>query len=169
MAAKTAKTVPQAVEFSSALDQLEEIISAFDSRFKTLAPELKKSKSKVGIKRRGFVETAYRIAQKNSEFAPAYFDIDEFDRNMAAMKDLMKLRNAERTFNEYIRNAEIIVNNEAYNHALIIYRYLREASKSGKVGAKSLYDGLKKQFPSVKRAVQADAQAKKASADEGNA
>ncbi|MDR1566565.1 MAG: hypothetical protein LBS48_04680 [Treponema sp.] len=168
MATKTAKTVPQAVEFSSTLNQLEDIINSFDPRFKTLAPEFKKAKSKVGIKRRGFLETAHRIAQKNTEYAPAFFDIQEFDRIMAAMKDLMKLRNAELTLNGYIRNAETIINNEAYNLALSIYRYLREAAKSGKTGAKSLYDGLKKQFPNTKRSAHAETQAKEA-ADKDNA
>jgi hypothetical protein len=154
MVERAAKTVPSDVEFGSMLNQLEGIIDSFDPRFKTLAPELKRVRSQVGIKRKGFLEMAHGIAQKNSDYAPVFFDVEEFDRNMAAMRNISRLRNAERILNEYIKNAETVINNDAYHYALSIYRYLREAAKSGKIGAKSLYDGLKKQFYRSKRSDQ---------------
>jgi hypothetical protein len=164
MATTASKTVPPAIEFSSMLNQLEGIISSFDSRFKALTPDLKKAKSRVGIKRKGFLETAHGIARENTDYVPAFFDIAEFDRTMTAMKELSRLRKAERMFHEYIRNAEIIINNEAYHNALSIYGYLREATKRGRSGAKSLYEGLKKQFPSTKRSLQANTEASEGSA-----
>jgi hypothetical protein len=164
MATKTSKTVPPAIEFSNMLNQLEGIISSFDSRFKAVTPELKKARSQVGIKRKGFLETAHGIAQEHSDYMPAFFDVGEFDQAMAAMNSLSRLRKAERMFHEYIRNAETIINNEAYHSALSIYGYLREAAKRGRSGAKSLYEGLKKQFPATRRSARTNTETGEVSA-----
>jgi hypothetical protein len=137
--------------FSAVLNGLEGITNSIDPVFKKLTPEQMKAKNKVGIKRRGFLETAHGIVQKNAEYVPNFFDVAEFDLNMAKIQVLSQIQDETKKLVEYIKNIETIVGNEAYQEALSTHRYLREAAKSGMSGAKPLYQRMKKQFPNGKR------------------
>jgi argininosuccinate lyase len=146
-------------EFSTTLTKLEEIISSIDPVFKKVTPEQRKAKNAVGIKRRGFVDTAHVIVQKNTDFVPNFFNVGEFNQKMAKMQVLSQVHNEIKKFTEYIRNAEILLGNDVYHDALSIHRYLREAAKSGMSGATPLYKRLKKQFPNGKRTEEIEVQA----------
>jgi hypothetical protein len=147
MVEATIQSVVPERTFGDLLNTLETINSSFDPRFTKLSPEQRKAKNAVGLKRKGFVETAHLVAKKNPDFVPNFFDIDEFDRNMADVREVAHIHNMLTKIFEYVRNAEVILGNEAYRSALSIHRYLREASRSGMSGAKPLYQKLKKQFP----------------------
>jgi hypothetical protein len=158
--AKTAQeTVVPEGAFSDLLSKLEIINNSFDPAFTTLSPELRKTKNAVGLKRRGFVEAAHMVAMKNIDYVPNYFDIDLFDRQMTEIGKILQVHNALKRLTDYVKNAEIILGHETYKNALSIHRYLREASKSGVVGAKPLYQKLKKQFPNGRRQAETEEEA----------
>jgi hypothetical protein len=151
MAAVVQKSDLPVDAFSEMLGKLEGINIAFALTLKKLSPKPKKSKNAIGIKRLGFVETAHVIALKNTGYIPSYLTIDDLNQDMTNVKVLSQLQNEAKKLTDYIRSSEILLSNSAYQNALSIHRYLREAAKSGQAGAKPLYLRLKKQFPHVKR------------------
>jgi hypothetical protein len=137
--------------FSGIQAKLEEIINSFDPAFLKLSPEQRKAKNAVGMKRKGFIEMIYEVFRKNLSCVPPCFDRLSYERNIVNSRGLIQLQNSAKVLVEYIRNAEILISNEAYRESLALHRYLREAANSGVSGAKPIYDRLKKQFQVSKK------------------
>ena len=142
----TKKTVLPTPDFSQMLNQLESIISSFDPRLTKMTPEQRKTRSAVGIRRKGFIDMVQAIVSKNNDLMPGYLNLDDFNSAAASVNEIMLLQNSVRKLAEYLRNAEILVSNETYRSSLGVYRMVRDAALNGVSGAKPLYQRLKKQF-----------------------
>jgi hypothetical protein len=151
MAATKNSTKLPASEIGELLTAMEGFETSLGSLYRKISPELKKAKNAVAVRRKAFINETYAIVSKNNAYMPGYLTLDEFSQKISAMRDVLLMQELHEKIGEYLRNADILVCNDAYRNSLSIYKVIQDAAKKGHSDAKALYLRLKKFFPNSRK------------------
>jgi len=112
-----------------------------------LSVEDRKSIPKMGDKTLAFVNKTLEYARQNPQVVPAFMDVAEFEKDVAAVTSLNKVLKPLQQLVEKLDDTTLLSGSEAYMAALVFYNAVKGASKAGVPGMKTLYDDLQTRFP----------------------
>jgi hypothetical protein len=130
-----------------ALDTLKTLLSPM---LIALNPDDKKSLAKMKDKSLPFVEKALQYADTNPEFVPAYLDIGEADKDLAAFKVLNEFLRSLQQMVSNLEDTSTLAGSEAYQAALAYYASVGSAVKLNVPNAQAIYDDLSVRFKQQK-------------------
>jgi hypothetical protein len=96
----------------------------------------------VGIKKQGFIERAYELAETNPEYLPHYLTIEKFQEDNEYFIAFRSLYDTVKQIQEILWNITIQASDIVYTDALEFYASVREASKRRVDAAETLYKEL---------------------------
>jgi hypothetical protein len=105
----------------------------------------------MGNKTMSFVEDSLKFAKENSDLCPDFFNLEDFEIDMADAVGLRVLRNNLKQSYEIVDDIILISGSEAYQAALTFYGYVKFLANKDIPRAKTIYDALKPRFPGRKR------------------
>lgn len=122
----------------------------FDQFLIALNPDDKKSLAKMKDKSLPFVEKALQYADTNPEFVPAYLNVNEADKDLAAFKVLNEFLRQLQQMVSNLEDTSTLAGSEAYQAALAYYGSVRHAVKMNVPNAQAIYDDLSVRFEAQK-------------------
>ncbi|MBD1843290.1 hypothetical protein H6F89_07720 [Cyanobacteria bacterium FACHB-63] len=93
-----------------------------------LVAEERSSLPKLSPKSRSFVNTAFDVANRNPDFLPRSFDVEEMRKDLELFQDLNQILMSLTQLQDMVNDTCMVVGSEAYTAALTVYDY---AKKSG--------------------------------------
>jgi hypothetical protein len=96
----------------------------------------------VGIKKQGFIERAYELAEVNQEYLPHYLTIEKFQEDNEYFIAFRSLYDTVKQIQEIIWNITLQSADIVYTDALEFYASVREAAKRRVDAAETLYKEL---------------------------
>jgi hypothetical protein len=96
----------------------------------------------VGIKKQGFIERAYKLAETNQEYLPHYLTIEKFQEDNEYFIAFRSLYDTVKQIGEILWNITIQASDIVYTDALEFYAPVREAAKRRVDAAETLYKDL---------------------------
>jgi|JFJP01.1.fsa_nt_gi hypothetical protein len=111
----------------------------------TLSSEERKSLYKLGSKSIDFVRDCNNVANNYGEILPSGFDKAGFTDDTLLFAQLSELRMLLDSLSEKVNDTTVAVGNESLKASLIVYDYVKTASKS-QAGLKSVAEQLKQRF-----------------------
>jgi hypothetical protein len=133
---------------AKSLEELREVIS---SHVTPLTPRERQMLPKMGDKTLAFVKKCYEFTQKNPEFCPNYFDMDAFEVDFKDAEGLYSIINMAKQIQENLVDIQMSAGSEAFQAALLYYTTVKKAAANDIPGAKTIYEELRKRFPSGRR------------------
>ena len=131
----------------------KEIFEAIEIINKNL-PELisiskddKASLPKMGDKSVAFVTKALHYAEVNKEVTPGFLDVEEFRKDVEAVRNLSQILNPLQQLVEKLEDTATVAGSEAYIAALTFYSVVKNAVKLDVPGTKTIYEDLCNRFP----------------------
>jgi hypothetical protein len=102
----------------------------------------------VGLKKQGFIERAYTLAEENTEFLPHWVTIEKFNDDHSHFVELRSLFDTNRQIQELLWNLIMQSADMVYTDALEFYASVREAAKRRIDAAESIHSELATSFES---------------------
>jgi hypothetical protein len=133
-------------------EQISEVKTALQKIRETLpflvglTKDERKSMAKINTVNRSFTESAIAAITNNPDIFPNYLNVKEIRADLTLFDQLDEIVKLSNQINESLRDTQIIAGSEAYISALAGYKFVAAAAKGGVVGAKTVYDDLKKRF-----------------------
>ncbi|MDR2138380.1 MAG: hypothetical protein LBP50_02360 [Tannerella sp.] len=115
-----------------------------------LTPKERHDLPKMGDKTLSFVEKALEYAHRYPQLCPSYFNISNFDVDMADATGLRTVHISTKQLFGNIDDTVMVAGSEAYQAALIFYNAAKAAAAQNIPGAKEIYRDLKARFPRMK-------------------
>lgn len=115
-----------------------------------LSPVERRKKAKMGNKTIGFVEKIMEYTVSNPEFIPSYLKVEDLNTDFTAADILTNMFRMSSQINNELNDTILLCGSESYIAALIYYNTVKQASKDNVLGAKTVYEDLKKQFEKIK-------------------
>jgi hypothetical protein len=141
------------ISFAPSADEMQALLAALQGLMDKLEPllvdlnvEERHGLPKMGTRTVEFVGKALEYARDNPEFWPAYFDVDEFARDLAAIDKLRALQRPLNHLADMVDDSLLLSGSEAYAAALSFYLSIKAAAKRGLTGAALIADDLGTQF-----------------------
>ena len=108
-----------------------------------------------------FVKKSLAYAQTHAQLVPAYVDVEEFERDVAAFDTLAHLLRRLNPWLSLVDDTRMLFGSQALGAALSCYRSIKDAAKRGEPAAATIYKDLRVHFParnskSASRAAPAD-------------
>jgi hypothetical protein len=128
------------------LDAIETVNSKLKSLV-VLSDEERRRLPKTGDKTFAFVSSCLDYAKTNPSLVPMYLEIDEFEKDMAAVSDLLRVLRPIHQLYQRLDDTVMQAGGEAYQAALSFYSSLKSAAKAGVPGAKTIQNDLAERFP----------------------
>jgi hypothetical protein len=132
---------------------MQDILAGLQAMLEKLRPHLvdlnveeRHALPKMGTRTVDFVGKALQYARDNPEFTPAFFDVDEFARDFAAVDTLRSLQRPLSQLADMVDDSLLLSGSEAYGSALSYYQSIKTAAKRGLPGAALIADDLGTQF-----------------------
>ena len=147
---KHAQEIPVDV-LAEAKTKISEVIAALSPYTVTLTPAERHELPKMGEKTYSFVSKAHELALQNPQFCPQFLDMDAFAIDFNDAERLRSLLNLAQQLESAIDDTQMASGSEAYQAALIFYNAVKQASSQSVLGAKEVYDELRKRYPGFKR------------------
>jgi hypothetical protein len=133
---------------SKSLDELQKAIS---SHVQPLSSKERRKLFKMGDKTLAFVKKCYEFSQQNPELCPKYFDMVTFETGYNDAYNLYAAVNMATQLRENLVDTQMRAGSDALQTALIFYNSVKAAATNGIVGAKVIYEELRKRFPGGRR------------------
>jgi len=111
-----------------------------------LGPDDRRVLPKMGPKTVEFVTKALEHMRANPELNPGYVDLDEFERDLAAVSQLRSLLVPLQQIVDLLEDSLTLSASEAYAAALVCYQAAKGAARMNTPGAKVIVDDLSRQF-----------------------
>jgi hypothetical protein len=141
------------ISFNPSVDDMQAFLAALQVLLDRLAPllvdlnaEERHGLSKMGTRTVEFVGKTLQYARESPQFNPAFFDVDEFERDFAAIDKLRTLQRPIRHLADMLDDSMLLSGSEAYGAALSYYQSIKVASKRGLPGAALIAEDLGAQF-----------------------
>jgi hypothetical protein len=115
----------------------------------------------VGIKKLGFVESAYDIARGNPEFLPHYLTLQKFTDDNVRLNNLKLVNTLAKQVEELLWNITMESADILYTNALEYYSSVQDAAKRRVDAAEALYNALSPFFKSRGRSHEEEAPTEK--------
>jgi hypothetical protein len=113
----------------------------------TLLGNERKDLLKMGDKTVAFVMKCRDYAKTNPELVPHFLDLNEFEKDVTAVSDLLQLQRPINQLNQKLEDTIMQAGSEAYQAALLFYNNVKGATKAAVPGAESVYNDLSQRFP----------------------
>jgi hypothetical protein len=113
-----------------------------------LGPEDRRALPKMGSRTVDFVAKALKYARENPEFRPGFVDLDEFQRDYAAVDLLRGLQRPMSQLADMMEDSMLLAGSEAFGAALSYYQATQAAARRGHPGAAVIAKDLGLQFAS---------------------
>lgn len=126
--------------------KISEISSILNPFLKALSPNEIRSLYKMNDKSVPFVEKCVDYAKLNPEFLPPFVKIEELEKDLIAVKQLMEIYRPILQLADNIQDTTILAGSEALSASLAFYNSIKQASKLNVTNAKTIYEDLKKRF-----------------------
>jgi hypothetical protein len=107
----------------------------------------RKELPKMGDKTIAFVTKCLDYAKANPKIVPAYLEVDEFEKDIVAVGELLKVLRPIHQLYQRLDDTVMQAGSEAYQAGLLFYTNLKGATKAGVPGAKTIYQDLAERFP----------------------
>jgi hypothetical protein len=130
---------------------LEELLGTISSHVIPLTPRERRVLPKMGEKTLAFVKKCYEFSQKNPELCPKYLDMDAFETDYKDATGLYVAINKAKQLQASLADIQTCAGSEAFQTALRFYNYVKTAAANDSVGAKVVYEELRKRFPPTRR------------------
>jgi hypothetical protein len=103
---------------------------------------------KMGTKTVEFVDKAFHYAEANPQLRPAFVDLEEFQRDLDAVKLLVSLQQPLAQVADMVDDSLMLAGSEAYAAALSFYQATKSAAKLNVPAAGTIAQDLAAQFAS---------------------
>jgi hypothetical protein len=119
-----------------------------------LSADDRRALPKMGAKTVDFVAKALSYTRANPQYKPAFVDVDELARDLAAVGSLRELQQPLDQIAALVDASLLLSGSEAYAAALACYQSFKAAAKLHMPGAGTIANDLSERFPGrpVKRA-----------------
>ena len=111
-----------------------------------LGPDERRVLPKMGDKTVSFVDKALEYARTNPELCPPFVNVEEFERDMAAVDLLLKLQRPLAQIADLVDDSLLLAGSEAYSAALACYHTIKGAARLNVAGAGTIAEDLGRQF-----------------------
>jgi hypothetical protein len=126
--------------------KFEEALTLLKPYLLSLTPAQRRELPKLGEKTLEFVEKSLQYAQANPALCPAFLNLSDFETDMKDVQRLWApLNKAEQAFRE-IEDTLTVAGSEAYQAALLFYKYVKLLAEQSIPGAETIYGDLKSRF-----------------------
>jgi hypothetical protein len=133
-------------EVEQALGKIDEAFDILRPNLYSLTPDDRQKLLKMGDKSLAFVEKTGELAASNPQFAPSYFNLDEFNIDLADAVNLRTVANRLQQLSREVDDTAMLAGSEAFTQALSYYNSVKQAARDNIPGAQALFDELKKRF-----------------------
>ena len=106
-----------------------------------------------GIKRYGFIDKTFDVAETILRFAPGTFNRSVLQRHILNIEQLRNIRNAVLQLLDAVDDYLLTEGDNSYRAALIFYNTVRDLARHGDNGASEIFDILRPFFARAGRAV----------------
>jgi hypothetical protein len=137
--------IPQSVA-DRVIANLNDSISLLKPYVVALTPDDRQKLAKMSDKTVPMVEKIIEYTATHPEFSPAYLDVAELKKDMAATTALLGIARLAEPFNDNLNDTIMLAGSEAYVAALAYYNSVKQAAKMNVPNAKTVYEDLKKRF-----------------------
>jgi len=144
------QAIPSTV-LTQAQAKISEVITMLSPYMLSLTPEERHEVAKMGPKTLSFVEKAYDFAVQNPTLVPAYLNLASFGVDFTDAHGLWTILNTVRQLEESLDDTEMVAGSESYQAALVFYHSVKLAAAQNIIGAKAIYEELRKRFPGGRR------------------
>jgi hypothetical protein len=111
-----------------------------------LSPEERRTLPKMSDKTVPFVEKTLDYAQTMPQFSPPYLNVEELAHDLEVHSQLVPLLRTAKIIDSGLDDTVMQAGAESYVNALAYYNSVKQAAKMDVIGAKVIYDDLKKRF-----------------------
>lgn len=111
-----------------------------------LTPEERKALPKINRSNKLFVDETLQACADNGAFLPAYLDVSEMRRDYELYRALGEVLQPLAQLYEKLRDTQILAGSEAFSTALMSYRMLQMAARSGMPGLDTVVSRLAERF-----------------------
>ena len=111
-----------------------------------IGPDEKRALAKMGSKSVDFVSKTLSYATTNPQFKPAFVDIDDFSRDVAAFGVLRSLQQPISQLTDMLDDSLALTGSDAMTAALAYYQSVKTANKLNVPGAATITDDLATRF-----------------------
>jgi hypothetical protein len=126
--------------------KLDEIMTLLSPYLTTLRPEQRRELPKLGEKTLEFVEKALQYAKDNPGLTPNFLKVPEFETDLREVQRLWSpVNKTEQLFRE-LDDTLVSAGSEAYQAALVFYKYVKLQAEQQVPGARVIYEDLKSRF-----------------------
>ena len=150
----TASLISNRISFDIPDDDMHAIQAALQTLQDKLLPHLvdlngddRRAIPKMGAKTVDFVSKTFGYTQANLQLKPAFVDIDEFSRDLAAVGTLRALQQPLDQIATLVDSSLLLAGSEAYAAALACYHSFKAAAKLHMPGAGTIANDLSERFP----------------------
>jgi hypothetical protein len=113
-----------------------------------LTPEERKALPKINRSNKLFVDETLQACADNGNFLPPYLDVAEMRRDYELYRALGEVLQPLAQLYEKLRDTQILAGSEAFSTALMAYRMLQMAARSGMPGLDTVVSRLSERFAS---------------------
>ena len=150
----TASLISNRISFDIPDDDMQAIQAALQTLQDKLLPHLvdlngddRRALPKMGAKTVDFVSKTLSYARTNPQFTPAFVDVDELSRDLAAVGTLRGLQQPLDQLAGLVDASLLLSGSEAYAAALACYQSFKAAAKLHMPGAGIIANDLSDRFP----------------------
>lgn len=141
--------IPTAV-LTDVTTKLNEVRTLLQPYLQALTPEERRTLPKMSDKSIAFVNKVETYTNSNPEFAPAFMQVAEFEKDFLLVEELKPLLDICEQLCSNIDDTSMLGGSEAYVAALMYYNSVKMAAKTGQASARPIYDDLSMRFPGFK-------------------
>ena len=134
--------------------QLQEINAALETLTTNLQPHIvtlsnedRRELPRMGDKTVAFVNKAKDYAQQYPELVPSYMDVSQMEQDLQGVQQLTSLMRLLSPLLDSLDDSVTLSGSEAHQNALVFYRSVKMAMRSGVPGAEAIYEDLANRFP----------------------
>jgi hypothetical protein len=117
----------------------------------SLTPDEKAGGMKLGEKSLSFASKGVEFMQTNPQFTPVFVDVPEAIRDLEASSKLFSIARQLQVLVDKLNDTATQAGMEAMSAVMAYYNSVKQASKQGVPGAKTLYDEMSTRFPGKAR------------------
>lgn len=142
--------IPQEV-IDSVTEKLKQCQEALTPYLLGLTAKERQTLFKMGNKTVATVQKVDSYLKSNPEFAPAYMDQQEFQKDIKAVNQLEEISNLSLQLSTDINDTRMLAGSEALMASMLYYGQIKEAYSKGIAKARPIYEDLQERFSKKKR------------------
>lgn len=135
-------------DLNAALSAIEAIITP---KAVNLTEKQRQQYGRVKYEMEVWVNKASNYMSANPSLVPSYIDTREHDKDIQSHNTLNPIIDRLEITLRAMSDTNLLLGTDLYNNCMAFYRAVKMAAQSNAVGANSIYNDLKQQFPGPKK------------------